>query len=393
MMRKRRTVLLAAVLAAFAAEARQASPQPEAKARVVRTVGMADIRQAGEAEAYDRARQDARRKAVEEAIGTFVDAQVVTENGTLIQDRIVGRAAGYIRKEEPVRRWREGNLVYWEGVFTVGMDQLKNDVLALDLAQSRMRMPRVLIFASERYGNRQEAGSAGAVYAEVAKKFGEKRFVLVTRQPGMEAEERAVLANLQDPTKFVEAAVRLGAKTQAEMVVVAVGQAQVASVQPEVLAQSGMKSYQGSVSLQVVNVADRRVLASVSKNAAAPHIDETTGCQSALRKAAGPAADEAIAAVLAAWEDILNNGNLLTLNVMGLSIAEGFQFQKALESRLREVKEVFPKRNENGSSQFTVRYLGDGRDLAMALSTVDMGFAVTVESFDASVVTVRAAKR
>jgi len=57
--------------------------------KIVQTTGMADIRQAGEAEAYDRARQDASRKAVEEAIGTFVDSQVMTENGTLIQDKLL----------------------------------------------------------------------------------------------------------------------------------------------------------------------------------------------------------------------------------------------------------------------------------------------------------------
>jgi hypothetical protein len=376
-----------------AAAKKQAPAASADGVHLVQTTGMADIRSAGDAEAYDRARQDAARKAVEEAVGTIVDSQVMTENGTLIQDRIVGKSAGYIRKIEPVKKWKESGMVYWEGRFTVGLEQLKSDVMALDLAQSRMRMPRVVIFVLEKYNDKSDTGTAGAVYAELAQKFRDKKFVIVTRQNASAgADESALFAALQDPARLTAAAVRLGAQNNAEMVVVASGQAQIASSQPEILTQSGMKSYQSSVSVQVVNVADQRVLASVVKNSAAPHIDADTGCQTALKKAAGPAADEAIGSVLTVWEDILNNGNLLTLNVTGLSITEGFQFQKALEAKFREIKEVFPKKNENGSAQYMVRYLGDGRDFAMALSTVDTGFNLSVESFDASVVTIKVSK-
>ena len=256
-----------------------------------------------------------------------------------------------------------------------------------------MRMPRVIIFVRESYNNKIDAGSSGVVYSELASKFSEKRFVVVSRPPVADPAEESLFNLLKDSSKLVSTACSLGQKYEAEIVVVASGESQIASVQPEILANSSMKSYQAGITLQVINVSDKRVLASVSKNSAAAHIDADTGCRLALKKATGPAADEAITLLLAAWEDILNNGNLLTLNVTGLSIAEGFQFQKALEKYLREVKEVFPKKNENGSAQFTVRYLGDGRDFVMALSTVDMGFKIDVEAFDSSTVKIKAVKK
>jgi hypothetical protein len=159
----------------------------------------------------------------------------------------------------------------------------------------------------------------------------------------LSAEENELVAKMDDPQKVPELATRIGAKNNAEIVVT--GKA--TAVDNGAIVLNGQKmdmhSYQANLKLQVVNVADGRILATASKEGAAGHINPENGCVQAFKKIAPPAADELIGQVVKTWEDILNNGNLLTLDVTGLSLTESFKFQKALTQYFREVKEVFPK--------------------------------------------------
>jgi len=361
-------------------------------AKIVVTTGMADIRSAGDAEAYDRAMEDAKRKAVEEVIGTFVDSQTVTENGSLLQDKVFGRSAGYLSRIEPLKKWKEDGLVYQQVRFTVKIGQLKDDVLALDLAQQRMNMPRVIFYIYESANGKNDTGTSGTVYNELVKKFQEKRFVIVNRQAsGLDAEENALVSGMDDSQKASGLAVKIGAKNNAEIVVT--GKA--TAVDNGAIVLNGttmdMHSYQANVKLQVINVADGRILAIATKEGAAGHINAENGCVQAFKKITPPAADELIAKTVETWEDILNNGNLLTLDVQGLTLTDSFKFQKALQQYFREVKEVFPKKTENGVSQFMVRYLGNARDFAMALSTVVFGYKVDVLAIDSTTLKIKAA--
>jgi hypothetical protein len=62
--------------------------------------------------AQDEAKMDAKRNAVEQACGLFINAQSETENFALIKDRILGQAVGYIREFKVVKEWSEGDISY-----------------------------------------------------------------------------------------------------------------------------------------------------------------------------------------------------------------------------------------------------------------------------------------
>jgi hypothetical protein len=360
--------------------------------KIVETTGMADIRKAGEAEAYDRAIEDAQRKGVEEAIGTFVDQQTITEKGVLIKDQISGRSSGYIKNREILKQWKEGGMVYVKVRLVIGMEKLKDDVLALDMAQKRMKMPRVIVYVKESYLGKDNTGTTGTVYNTLISKFAEKKFIIVNRQnPTLSGEENAMLNSLSSQDRIATMAQAIGAKNSADIVIAGSGEARDAGI--GTLYGSDMKSYQANVNLQVINVNDGRIMATTIKQGAAPHINPEQGMIASLKKVTEPAADDLINQVLAAWEDILNNGNMLTLKVTGLTMTEGFQFQKALKQYFREVKDVFDKGMENGRMVYTVKYLGDAKDFAMALSTVSFGFTVEVSAYDAVSVTIKATKQ
>ncbi len=358
--------------------------------KIVTTTGFADIRAAGDAEAYDRAIEDAQRKGVEEAIGTVVDAQTVTSKGTLIKDQISGRSSGYIKKRDIIKQWKEGQLVYVQVKMTIGVDKLKEDVLALDVAQKRMKMPRVIVYVKESYLDKNNQGTTGTVYNTLLSKFSEKKFIIVNRSGvNLSAEENSMLDNLAAQDKIGTMAQKIGAKNGADIVIAGSGEARDAGIGN--LMGTDMKSYQANVNLQVINVSDGRIMATTIKQGASPHINADQGCVAALKRVTEPAADDLINQVLTAWDDILNNGNMLTLKVSGLSLTEGFKFQKALKQYFREIKDVFDKGMANGQSVYTVKYLGDAKDFAMALSTVTFGYTVDVTEYDATTVTVKAA--
>jgi hypothetical protein len=360
--------------------------------KVITTTGMADIRQAGESEAYDRAIDDAQRKAVEEAIGTFIDSQTMMQNGTIIKDELSARTSGYIKERKILRKWKEDKIVNVEIKCTIGLDKLKDDVMALDVMQKRMNMPRVIFYVKESMNGKNNSGTSGSIYNELVKKFTEKRFVIISRNSvQLDPEEAKLMANLDNADMVSEIAVKIGQKNNADIVVTGKGNSGEATGVGNLYGTS-MKSYQADVYLQVINVADRKILATSTKHGAAPHINAETGCVNAFIKASDPAADDLMDQVLKAWEDIQNNGNLLTLYADGLSISEGFKFQKALQQYFREVKEVYSKDMQNGVSQYMVKYLGAGKDFAMALSTVSFGYTVEVTSFDAQTVKLKVSK-
>src|SRR5690606_9756844 len=62
-----------------------------AKNAKVKAVGVAAIYRGDRAAARDKAVQDAQRKAVEQAVGTLVSSETVTENFQLLSDKIYSR--------------------------------------------------------------------------------------------------------------------------------------------------------------------------------------------------------------------------------------------------------------------------------------------------------------
>lgn len=100
-------VLLLAALAPAGAAAQKAAPaapvQPAASRTIIVTAeGLADPKAPQYARdkgiLVDELRRDARRQAVEKAVGVYVDSQTLVQNYTMISDRVLTRADGLIKQ-------------------------------------------------------------------------------------------------------------------------------------------------------------------------------------------------------------------------------------------------------------------------------------------------------
>ncbi len=364
------------------------------KVKVVETEGMAEVREAGLPEAFDRAREDARRKAIAEALGTIIDATTIARNYQVVEQEIFAREKGYIQKEEVLEKKSHagGEYVTVKIKAWVKLSKLKDDVMALDILQHRMNMPKTMILIKEE----TPAGSMNAGYNTMAKEFKEKRFTVISPMSITPAYKKYVKKVYEsfgvDDNIVMEAAAKVGNSVNADMVVV--GKIKVIQTKPSILKNTSMYSYQATGEFKVINTGDGRIVATTTKQGARAHISVNTGSQLAVQMVAKKAADDLIDQILKAWEDILNNGNLITLYATGLSVNDEILFKLAMKKYFREVREVYNKGRRGNTVIYTVKFLGKPSDLATALvSKSTFPYNVEVLSYDFGKVEIKANKK
>ena len=130
-----------------------------AEVKKVRATGQAAIYQNDLSAARDKALDDARRKAVEQAVGAVISSSTVTENFELLEDKIFSQAAGYVRSYVVVDESRDA-----DGIYSVTIDcevsagKIDSDLAAIQNLLAQKQMPRVLVMVSEQNVGQTEGG-------------------------------------------------------------------------------------------------------------------------------------------------------------------------------------------------------------------------------------------
>ena len=112
--------------------------------------------------ARDKALDDARRKAVEQAVGAVISSSTVTENFELLEDKIFSQAAGYVRSYVVVDESRDA-----DGIYSVTIDcevsagKIDSDLAAIQNLLAQKQMPRVLVMVSEQNVGQTEGVDGG----------------------------------------------------------------------------------------------------------------------------------------------------------------------------------------------------------------------------------------
>ncbi len=146
--------------------------------KTVTVEGLAEVRAAGLADAYDRAEDAAKTKAVEKVLGTIFDARVIGSSGVILEETIYAKKAGYIKKSERISQREEGGIAYITIKAEVGLQKLKDDVMGLDILQKRMNMPNTVIFIKEY--SLGKLSKQKAAYNTIVTKFREKKFNIIS---------------------------------------------------------------------------------------------------------------------------------------------------------------------------------------------------------------------
>lgn len=363
--------------------------------QVVQSIGVGAIMYDDVAAARDRAIDDALRKAVEQTLGTYIDAQTKVENYMVVEDRILNWSRGYVKNYQILSEGKKTPETY-EALIqaTVDMTNLASDADAVQNLLQGMGNPRVMIMIDE-----SNVGETSTQYhyfevnmtaSETAmnNKFLEKNFSVVDPATIRSNKQRdAIVAAINGDTK---AAQSLAQALDAEVIITGKAIAKVATG----INLGGMKSCQANLNARVVDADVGTIIATSSKHAAYPHIDEVTGGTMAIEKAANALADELITKILEKWRSRFYSLNDVKLIITGLeSYTEAANFKNALQFTARGVKMVNQRNVAGGTAEFDIKISGNAEQLARELDQRAIGdYNLAVTGATQNKVTLRAVR-
>ncbi len=362
-----------------AMEARAATPAASdsgaaasaAAANVIETQGISFT-------SREDALRQAQRAAVEQAVGVYVESRTEMENFEVKKDAIFSRTQGYITRYEVLDEQAAGEQYTVKIRAQVSMDKIKDDLMAMKILLESMAHPKVMILVDETHAS-APGMEMNLAETELTALFKAKGFDVI--DSAQFEKVKSFAQTRQTMADNPAAAMSLGLLGAQYAVL---GKAAVEDA-GEAFDGSGMKSIQAALQLKVVQTQTGRVLGSVVKNGAAAHISALTGAGIALRKAAKSAFNDYLAdAITESFQDFLNNGAPVTLNVTGV---ETFQRYKAVSEAVDGLEKIVSSKKEvwnkaGGLLVLGVMFRGTSVELAELLDGRDVqGAAIEVTDF------------
>lgn len=386
-MRQTRQVLVGLIVATFCGLA-QAKESPATK---VRATGVAAIYQGDKATARDRAIADAQRKAVEQAVGTLVSSETVTENFQLLSDKVYSKAQGYVRKYTIISTKEDAGTLLVEIDAEVHSGNLKNDLDGILAVLKAKNLPRVLVMVTE-----QNVGSAStAMWWQGEKSFSldlgaaENAIVDSLKQKGFSVVDRQALQGKIRVTKALDsesppddAVKEFAANTGAEVVI----QGKAFANDIGTIMGTQMHSIRANISLRALYLDNGSILATATDTGTVGHIDPTTGGTQALTKVARKATGDLLGKILSQWEKEVAGPTTVMLTVKNVSKSK---FRRVLTTflgnEIRGVQEVRDRGFRNKVAEFEVDITGSASTLAEELEEKKFGeFGVEIQEVSAN---------
>lgn len=295
--------LLACLAAPIAAQ--------EGDLREVTVQGISSTKERGRAR--DDAIENGMRRAVEQAAGVFVDAASVSENFELIADKILTKAAGYVRTYKILSEKEENGIYFVEMTCWVGLVELKEDLIALELLKSRLGYPRVMVIGDEfSDGTRLEGRSVATAIENFLRTKG---FDLVAKDFVEAGKERDAALSQKVYDDYAQAAA-LGGRFGAEMVVAYGAQADYEG--PDTSYGVHWERYRSSVTIRLVKVDTAAVMASLGDKSLGTSGGREGAARKALENIGEAIAPAVFEKIVETWSGDIEGGTTLELVVTGL---------------------------------------------------------------------------
>lgn len=286
--------------------------------------------------AKDNALNDALRKAVEQAVGTLVQAQTLVDKYQLISDEIYTKSQGYIKKYSVISERPDLN----QGILKVtiqadvSIGDIKNDLNAIGLLLERKNKPRMMVIIDEKIGSAESGYSPNLSESEtvIIQKFTEKGFNFVDQATVKKNIKRNMA--LQAIAGDDSAAAAIGLEYGAEAVII--GNA-VAKLAGKGIAGTEMKSIHASVTARAVKADTGEILATASEKGATAHLDETAGGALAIKKASEKIASNLIDQIITKWSGEVGGQTTVQLVITGIDFVGLNKFKTIIQSQVRGV--------------------------------------------------------
>lgn len=372
-----------------------AAARAEGGVKTVDAAGVAVITGGNAALARDSAIGDALRKAVEQAVGTFVSSETMVENYQVLSDNVYTQTHGYVLSYSVTDESRTPAMYEVRLRVEVAAGVLKDDLDAMGFLQKKVEKPRVLFMIAEKnighkyytfwwWGRSEYRGEAVDISAvETALKglFIKKRFNVVDISGSSKAFEVSDAFRVADLTQ--QAARSVGKDLNADIVVY--GKA-VAAEGPRTTGSS-VGSYIADVTAQAVRVDDGAVLASATGHGTSRNVSAVSGGTEALSRASEVLGERLIEQITAMWA----SPQSVTIRVKGLRDYEELtRFMDTLRGRVRGVEAVFQRSFSGGVAVIEVESKVSARQIAGGISRLGDSYRVTSTTMNTVEVTLAA---
>lgn len=268
--------------------------------------------------AVDEALKDAKRKAVEEACGLFINAQSQVENFQLVKDRILGQAVGYISKWNESKRWEEGGITYIEIVAEVQTALFEKDWAAFAHLREDMDNPRCMIVITEDNDvtDPNPPKLNGICQGAMEAFFLDKKVQLVDKSVFEQVRQRDV--DLAFTGGSYETLAAVAARFSAEVLVL--GNAEARPGGPQELAGKTLYRWDITLNVRAVQADSAKLIMSNTYTLDKPFTTPSASCgDEAFRKLAREKADLVLRDIAKAWHERATNYSIFDVRFQNCS--------------------------------------------------------------------------
>jgi hypothetical protein len=260
--------------------------------------------------ARDDAINDALRRAVEQAVGTFVDAGTLTENYELIADKILTKAGGYVRSYKILSEEEIDGVLQITIRADVITAPIQNDLIALELLKQRLGYPRVMVIGTEHIDG--QPSDSRNVATAIENFLAGKGVDLVDAEFVELGKARDVALAVDD---FVQAQA-LGQRFGAEVIITYKANAD--HTGSEIIYGNLFEKYRANVTTRIVKVDTAALMASVSESDIGAAGSRPSGARKAMENTGSTMAPTILDKTVEAWQRDVEGGTRLELIVQGI---------------------------------------------------------------------------
>jgi len=334
----------------------------------VMTEGVAAIVNNAVAPARDKAIDDALRKAVEQAVGTLVTSDTLTEQYKVITDKILAQTAGYVQRYKVLSEKAEGDLYRVKIQAEVARGNLQNDLRALGLLHVQAEKPKVMVILEEKV--------MGVFGTTAFEDVGQAESTLIQRllASGFNVvDPQTVKANLSrdQALRILEgdnnAAAAAGLQYGAQIVIT--GRAFSKNAGGRIM-NTQLQSLQATLQARAILTDSAKIISSRSEQGRQAHIDEVQGGALAIQQAMQRMADPMINDILAQWRsEIYGRSREVTLVITSLVSYRHLSAVKTfLEKEMQGVRSINQRSFIAGNAELMIDYGGKSSNIADELA-------------------------
>lgn len=285
--------------------------------------------------ARDHALDDALRKAIEQGVGIYIDAETRVNNFQLISDEIYSKTQGYVSSYRIIHEEQDGDLYRVVIRAIVNTAGIENDLAAIGILLRVQGRPRVMVIVKE-LASTTDLSDENSLMSSI---MFETMLLDNFRQQGFPVVDASTVADIleRDQLKLIlegddRTAALIGLSAGAEIVITGTA---THTVSARTIAGSQRDIHVFQVSSRAINTMTGSVLGGSAVTASLPFSESQ-----ARTRAADSTASQLISAILSGWTDGENSTIIVATNA---DFARVQALRSELSLKLRGILDVITR--------------------------------------------------